>query len=433
VIHRCQSHLAGFAFDRGQVAAGFAIIRRGRATARAARDDRALLWLDNYESDALLKLGKFDSAAEVALRGVQAARPSGLGAYFPAYLLAANAAEALLARGRAAEAAALIDPLTSAPPNRDHWVVHERRAEIDLLRGDIEAATRRQQQIKACVGEVGSIDSARETGQRAAELALWAGRPNDALDEVRRVCQLFTTPDLTIYCGRLLAVGMRACADLAGQARARRDDHATEAALAVGAELAAWVDRMAGAPFTDHPFVATIPADRATWDAERTRLAGASDPAVWHAAAKSWEQLGCPHRAGYAWWRHAEAQLAAGQPATAAAAPLRAAAAAADGHAPLAAQIRALAQRARVPLQPPPDPVTPAPPEAPAPYGLTGRELAVLRLLAAGRTNAQIGAELFISPKTAGVHVTNILRKLGVANRVQAAALAERAGLTPEA
>ena len=65
----------------------------------------------------------------------------------------------------------------------------------------------------------------------------------------------------------------------------------------------------------------------------------------------------------------------------------------------------------------------------PIPYGLTGRELAVLRLLAAGRTNAQIGAELYISPKTAGVHVSNILRKLGVSGRTQAAALAERAGL----
>ena len=53
----------------------------------------------------------------------------------------------------------------------------------------------------------------------------------------------------------------------------------------------------------------------------------------------------------------------------------------------------------------------------------------MLRLLAAGRTNAQIGAELYISPRTAGVHVTNILRKLGVSGRVQAAALAERAGL----
>ena len=57
----------------------------------------------------------------------------------------------------------------------------------------------------------------------------------------------------------------------------------------------------------------------------------------------------------------------------------------------------------------------------------------MLRLLAAGRTNAQIGAALYISPKTAGVHVSNILRKLRVAGRVQAAALAERSGLLPSA
>ncbi len=72
------------------------------------------------------------------------------------------------------------------------------------------------------------------------------------------------------------------------------------------------------------------------------------------------------------------------------------------------------------------------PAEVPAAFGLTGRELAVLRLVAAGRTNAQIGAELYISPRTAGVHVTNILRKLGAAGRVQAAAMAERAGLLPK-
>ena len=53
----------------------------------------------------------------------------------------------------------------------------------------------------------------------------------------------------------------------------------------------------------------------------------------------------------------------------------------------------------------------------------------MLRLVAAGRSNAQIGAELFISPSTAAVHVTSILRKLGVTGRVQAAALADRAGL----
>src|SRR5262249_13322589 len=80
---------------------------------------------------------------------------------------------------------------------------------------------------------------------------------------------------------------------------------------------------------------------------------------------------------------------------------------AADGPDPLLARARALAQRARFPLQAPPAAVPEKPPPvAVATYGLTGRELAVLRLLAAGRTNAQIGAELYISPKTASVHVT---------------------------
>jgi DNA-binding NarL/FixJ family response regulator len=113
-----------------------------------------------------------------------------------------------------------------------------------------------------------------------------------------------------------------------------------------------------------------------------------------------------------------------------AAAALRSAAAAADGHAPLLAEIRKLAERARVQLHTPAAIAqAPVPEEARVRYGLTGRELAVLRLVAAGRSNAQIGAELFISRATASVHVTSILRKLGVTNRVQAAALAERAGL----
>jgi DNA-binding CsgD family transcriptional regulator len=186
---------------------------------------------------------------------------------------------------------------------------------------------------------------------------------------------------------------------------------------------------MGGTPFADHPWVATIPAERATWEAERTRLAGASDPAAWGGTAKTWDGLGCPHRAAYAWWRQAQALLDAGQPPTAAAAALRSAAATADGHQPRLDQIRVLAERARIPLDTPA-----ATAGTPAPYGLTGRELAVLRLVSAGRSNAQIGTELFISPRTAGVHVTNILRKLGVTNRVQAAALAERAGLldTPQ-
>jgi DNA-binding CsgD family transcriptional regulator len=431
LISRILSLLTADAFFSGQTGEGLAILDRGRALAEATGDGQALLRLAVTESDALLRMGKFQAAAEVGLCGLQAARQAGRQASPDASVLAANAAEAMVARGRAAEAGALIDPLTAGPPDRDHWSVHTLRVEIDLLRGDLEAATQRQRQISALLGHIGNIEHARELRQLSAELALWAGRPGDALGEVRRALALFTAPDLTILFGRLLAAGVRACADLAEQARARRDGYAARDALAAADDLASWVERMAGAPFTDHPFVAEIPAARAAWDAERTRVAGASDPAAWRAAAKTWEDLGWPHRAGYAWWRRAEAQLDAGQPAAAATAALRAAAAAADGHAPLLAQIRALAQRARIPLPAPPGGNADAPPapEVPAPYRLTERELAVLQLLAAGRSNAQIGAELYISAKTASVHVTGILRKLGVSNRVQAAALAERAGL----
>jgi DNA-binding CsgD family transcriptional regulator/tetratricopeptide (TPR) repeat protein len=429
VAARLMAWLALNAFLRGQVDEGFLFLQRGTSLAEGSQDDPTGLWLASYRSEALLTFGRFQDAAEMARQGLDAGHQAGLQTSLPAIFLAASAAEALLELGRTTEAAALIDPLTTGPPDRSHWAMHQARAEIDLLRGDIEAATGRQQQISS-FSFAGSIDNSRRQAQRAAELALWAGQPSDALGAVQQVLPLFPAPDLTVLCGRLLVVGMRACADLAEQARARRDAPAAEDAVAAADGLISWAGQMGGAPFTDHPFVGTIPAERATWEAERTRLAGHSDPAAWGGAAKAWQDLGCPHRAGYAWWRQAQAQLDAGQPATAAAAALRAAAAAADGHQPLLAQIRALADRARVLLHAPAaTPAAPPPDGVPVPYGLTGRELAVLRLLAAGRTNAQIGAQLYISPRTAGVHVTNILRKLGVSGRVQAAALAERAGL----
>jgi DNA-binding NarL/FixJ family response regulator len=62
-------------------------------------------------------------------------------------------------------------------------------------------------------------------------------------------------------------------------------------------------------------------------------------------------------------------------------------------------------------------------------FDLTPREAEVLVLVAAGRTNRQIGDELFVSDKTASVHVSNILRKLGVNSRVDAAAVAQRLGI----
>ena len=414
--------------DPGAVRWTFAQFHRARAVAEAAGDDAALLEVAVVESDYLLQMADFASAEDVALRGLRAARRAGLEGWFYATILVSNAAEAILFAGRTADAAALIDPLTTGPPRGDDVFVHLLRAQIDMLRGDLAAAVTRQQQ-GTLTRHLSSVEIDREAAQLTVEVALWAGRPGDALQEVRQALAPYEgVPDLSHGCGQLLAAGLRACADLAERARARRDRGAARAAQAAAGELASLLERMQGVPFTDNPFLAQVPANRATWDAERSRLAGASDPGAWHAAAKTWESLGYPHRAGYAWWRHAEALLDAGQPAAAAAAALRAAAAAADGHAPLQARVRALAERARIPLDATTGTASP-PAEVPAPYGLTGRELAVLRLLAAGRTNAQIGAELYISPTTAGVHVSNILRKLGVSGRVQAAALAERAGL----
>ena len=62
---------------------------------------------------------------------------------------------------------------------------------------------------------------------------------------------------------------------------------------------------------------------------------------------------------------------------------------------------------------------------------LSEREIEVLRLVALGRSNGQIAEELFITRKTASSHVTHILDKLGVSNRLEAAMLASRLGLLP--
>jgi DNA-binding NarL/FixJ family response regulator len=98
----------------------------------------------------------------------------------------------------------------------------------------------------------------------------------------------------------------------------------------------------------------------------------------------------------------------------------------ADGLAavPLREQIGTLARRARLSL-----PAGPAGGQIERNFGLTAREIEVLRLVSAGRSNRDIAAELFISAKTASVHVSNILAKLHAASRTEAAAIAHRAGL----
>jgi DNA-binding NarL/FixJ family response regulator len=173
------------------------------------------------------------------------------------------------------------------------------------------------------------------------------------------------------------------------------------------------------------------PADPRPTGAEATRLAGKSDPERWAAAAAAWDQLGQPYPAAYAHWRQAEALLPRRGSRAEATSALQSAHQTSQrlGAAPLRRELEGLARRARIDLAQPQPTKEVAPARPAEPFGLTPREREVLELLAEGRTNPQIAQVLFISAKTVGIHVSNILAKLGVANRVEAAAIAHRGGL----
>ena len=178
LIPRILSVIADSAFVRGQVEEGFAALERGWALARAARDGPALVWLAVNESDALLKLAQFQRAAEVASRGLDDARQAGLQAWEMAGVLAANAAEALLALGRTAEAAALIDPLTTMPPDRD------RLAGARDPRRDRPAARRHRRGRRAVAADLccspphpAESTSPTKSAPRAAEAYAVGGTP----------------------------------------------------------------------------------------------------------------------------------------------------------------------------------------------------------------------------------------------------------------
>ena len=149
--------------------------------------------------------------------------------------------------------------------------------------------------------------------------------------------------------------------------------------------------------------------------------------------ARAFDAIALPLPATYARFRAGEALVTAGDRA-AAAVPLRAAAATAarTGAALIGEDVAALARRARIDLREPEPGAAAAaePDDSPAArLGLTPRELEVLLLVAEGRTNRAIGETLFMSEKTASVHVSRILAKLGVGGRVEAAAVAHRLGL----
>ncbi|MGW1955679.1 helix-turn-helix transcriptional regulator [Streptomyces sp. NPDC001920] len=162
--------------------------------------------------------------------------------------------------------------------------------------------------------------------------------------------------------------------------------------------------------------------------AELDRAQHRATPDTWSDVITAFEALERPYDLARVRHRTAEALLMVGGDDERARATelLRLTLATADhlGARPLAEATARLARRARLSLTSAPPPSDPA--DA---LGLTTRERDVLRLVSAGRTNRQIAEELFISPKTASVHVSNILGKLGVSGRGEAAAVAHRTGL----
>ena len=410
---------------------GVALLREAcGVTERSANDVWRAAGVHLLFSDVLLKTNRLQEAVEVALRGWEMLRRLGLADHRYACGLVGCAAEALFELGRWDEAAQISEPAADQPVSFANRILQGNLAELEGARGQLEAALARLDQVCEQRWQLGP-QHAGELGLLRAEVQLWLDRPQPALAEVMQTLDAVTGTDQERFAGRLFCLGARALADLAE--RARQDPAAAASLRQHGSLLAGRLTEMTHHPFASGTHMpATAAAERALWDAELTRLDGAADPAAWQAAADAWQQLGRPYPVAYARWRHADALLASGSGAGPAAEPLRAAhtAAARLGAAPLRTQLEALARRARISLTT----AEPEPAPAPArPYGLTDREADVLRLLAAGHTNREIGQQLFISPKTASVHVTSILRKLAVRDRVQAAAIAIRLGLADPA
>ena len=345
-------------------------------------------------SHDLYRLGRWDESEE-ALRQATELGPMGINEILEQELLGRLA----MARGRFAEAAEHLRPLAR---------LAERAADVQFI-SPVQASL--------------------------AELALWEGRPDDAASQVASAIRLIGfSPE--IHIGEIFALGLRANADAAELARARRSQDQEHRAVATGDAL---LEAMRGRNAETVASAPSLAPLSEVWlllcEAEGSRLHRRPDGAAWAAAAAAWDRLGRPYPAAYARYREAEARLAAKGDRGPAEAALRDALDVATRlrAEPLAREVTSLASRARLTMEP--DQADEARPEVDegARLGLTPREREVLALVAFGRTNRQIAAELFISENTAGVHVSNILGKLDVKGRGEAAALAYRLGLVDTA
>jgi DNA-binding CsgD family transcriptional regulator/tetratricopeptide (TPR) repeat protein len=409
------------------------LLAEARAAANLAKAYQPLLAAAITESDMLEALGEHEQAAAVAREGMATAREYGL-ARTSGSVLAINLAEPLVSLGRWDEAVEVIErALDHFPPRMRAASLWRLSADVALARGDLAAAADLADSIRAVLEGTGFKDERQlPLARLETELRLAQDRPAQALSTVEDALDRFNLQTSPRYAWPLLVAGTRACAaalaardaELAGKAAALRDRLRTEAGKL---EVTGRAQRADQLTFAAEAMRAEPGDPGLAWDA--------AAPA-WDAAAQAWDAVSQPYPQAQALLRSAEAALSGGDH-DGGAIRLRRAAALAErlGTPRLSDDIELLARRARIALSrgDDADAATSAAGRA-GPggipqsdrLGLTAREFEVLRLVADGRSNPEIASELFISAKTVSVHVSNILGKLRVASRGEAAATAHR-------
>ena len=319
-------------------------------------------------------------------------------------------------------------------------LAHGARALLDVGRGDLASAAEHLEIVLLmCRQFTASFYGWTDLYSSMALLSIARQQPSQAIDTVRDAVALSADPDHEVpmrVCHRL---AIRAAADLAEVARPLGDTAGLEEALAIGREFYDRLQRhsqvVRALPGGGDPHLAL---DLALGKAELSRVTGQPDAAAWAAVAAAADELRHPYEAAYAHFRQAEALLLArGSRAIALAAAVKAHEITRRlGAAPLELEIERLARRSRLDLARPaaaPERAGVGPPVGRAiPFQLTRREQDVLERLTLGHTNCEIATELFISEKTASVHVSNIKSKLGANGRAEIAAIAVRLGLVSD-
>ena len=409
--------------------AGLAMLRDGRALLERAQASPDLVFVTySYECDTLVDAGEFAAAVDAMRPGIELMRRQGMHRSHQSWLESVQA-EALVKLGHWTEATDLMDAtLARGPVGITRRWVQLLRAEVQLGRGEIATAAETMADARR------AADGDHPFAGKLFELTAWltAGQRDFAgarLAVVRGLAALEGHDD-RVASAWLCWRGLQVEAERAEHARAHRRVAEAAAAAQVGEGLLGRVHAL-GAP-SDTPAPAELPALKRSCAAELDRAAGRGTTESWLEAAAAWESLHEPYPRACCLARAVEAALTERRAKPQIAAWLAAAHEIATelGAAPLVQGLEARALRGRLPTQR--QAVEVEAPAPPAPLGLTPREIDVLRLVGQGYTNARIADTLFISRKTAAAHVSNILGKLEVARRAEAAAIAARLGLLDE-